>query len=79
MGILYYHISAGKSLSGPVSDVAVAASAQARGGVEHGERGDTGGVSSSQRLDALEEMVFSLEQRLKALEDAAELKLTDRE
>ena len=63
-------------LSGPVSDVAVAASTQARGGAE---RGDSGGVSSGQRLDALEEMVFSLEQRLKALEDAAELRSTEKE
>ena len=64
-------------LSGAVSDVAVALSAPARGGADRsdrGEHGEVGGVSSGQRLDALEEMVFSLEQRLKALEDAVELR-----
>lgn len=68
-------------LSGPVSDVAVAASAQTRGGGDRGDRdrGDAGGVSAAQRLDALEEMVFSLEQRLKAVEDAAELRLPEKE
>lgn len=64
-------------LSGAVSDVAVALSASARGGADRSDRvehGEVGGVSSGQRLDALEEMVFSLEQRLKSLEDAAEPK-----
>ena len=64
-------------LSGAVSDVAVALSASARGGADRSDRvehGEVGGVSSGQRLDALEEMVFSLEQRLKALEDAVELR-----
>jgi len=53
-------------LSGPVSEAAVAA-AQARGGREAVE---TGGASLAQRVEALEEMVFTLEQRLFALEQA---------
>ena len=60
-------------LSGAVSDVAVAAGAQQRGGGgDRADRSEAGGASAAQRLDALEEMVFSLEQRLKSLEDAAE-------
>jgi hypothetical protein len=52
-------------LCGPVSEVAVASSTQSRAG------GDAGGASVVQRLEALEEMVFSLEQRLFALEQGA--------
>lgn len=54
-------------LSGAVSEVAVAAATQARGGREAVE---TGGASLAQRVEALEEMVFTLEQRLFALEQA---------
>ena len=49
-------------LSGAVSEVAGVV--QARGAVE------TGGASLAQRVEALEEMVFTLEQRLFALEQA---------
>jgi uncharacterized protein YceH (UPF0502 family) len=55
-------------LSGPVKEVAVAAS---RGG-ERVEREDTRGVGLAQRVEALEEMVFALEQRLFALESKGE-------
>jgi len=71
-------------LSGPVSEAAVASASgnprlksETRG--TRMESGDAGGVSAAQRLDALEEMVFSLEQRLKALEDAAELRMPEKE
>jgi uncharacterized protein YceH (UPF0502 family) len=50
-------------LSGPVSEAAVVS--QQRGAV------DAGGASLSQRVAALEELVYSLEQRLKAFEQAA--------
>jgi uncharacterized protein YceH (UPF0502 family) len=56
-------------LSGPVSDVAVAASSRQRG--DEG-RVETGGASLAQRVEALEEMVFALEQRLFALETKGE-------
>jgi uncharacterized protein YceH (UPF0502 family) len=56
-------------LSGPVSDVAVAASSRQRG--DEG-RIETGGASLAQRVEALEEMVFALEQRLFALETKGE-------
>jgi len=56
-------------LSGPVSEVTVAAAAHARGGAVSVE---TGGASLAQRVEALEEMVFTLEQRLFALEQAGE-------
>ena len=53
---------------GPVSDVAAASARQSRGvGAT-----EAGGASVVQRIEALEEMVFSLEQRLFALEQAAE-------
>ncbi len=65
-------------LSGPVSEVAVAAaSGSARPkGETRGAREDEGdgGVGLAQRVEALEEMVFTLEQRLFALEQAAEAK-----
>jgi uncharacterized protein YceH (UPF0502 family) len=60
-------------LSGPVSEAAVAGSADPR---IKGERGGAreveaaGGASLAQRVEALEEMVFTLEQRLFALEQA---------
>jgi uncharacterized protein YceH (UPF0502 family) len=53
-------------LSGPVSEVAVAAATHTRGAVAV----ETGGASLAQRVEALEEMVFTLEQRLFALEQA---------
>jgi hypothetical protein len=64
-------------LCGPVSDVAVASSTQMRGG--GGDRAEAGGVSAAQRLDALEEMIFSLEQRLKAVEDVVELRTPEKD
>jgi uncharacterized protein YceH (UPF0502 family) len=56
-------------LSGPVSDVAVAAKQVLRGVQDDKVEG---GASLAQRVEALEEMVFSLEQRLFALERGAE-------
>ena len=56
-------------LSGPVTEVAVAATP--RGG-ERAERVEVGGVGLAQRVEALEEMVFALEQRLFALESKDE-------
>ena len=58
-------------LSGPVTEVTVAAS---RGGGERVEREETGGVGLMQRVEALEEMVFALEQRLFALESKGDEK-----
>jgi uncharacterized protein YceH (UPF0502 family) len=52
-------------LSGPVSEAAVGSPTQSRGG------DDAGGASVVQRLEALEEMVRSLEERLSAVEQAA--------
>jgi uncharacterized protein YceH (UPF0502 family) len=57
-------------LSGPVTEVAAAASS--RGGGERVEREEVGGVGLAQRVEALEEMVFALEQRLFALEAKGE-------
>jgi uncharacterized protein len=59
-------------LSGPVSEVAVASPVQQRGGGDREDRGEAGGASLTQRVEALEDMVFSLEQRLFALEQERE-------
>jgi uncharacterized protein YceH (UPF0502 family) len=56
-------------LSGPVSEIAIAAATHTHG-VAVAE--ETGGVGLAQRVEALEEMVFALEQRLFALEQARE-------
>ena len=64
-------------LSGPVSEVAVAAasgSPRLRSETRGMREEDEGGVGLAQRVEALEEMVFTLEQRLFALEQAAEPK-----
>ena len=62
-------------LSGPVSEVAVASGSPRLRGETRGTREeDEGGVGLAQRVEALEEMVFTLEQRLFALEQAAEPK-----
>jgi uncharacterized protein YceH (UPF0502 family) len=57
-------------LSGPVSEAAVAAHTRGGGAVAV----EADGVGLAQRVEALEEMVFTLEQRLFALEQAAETK-----
>jgi uncharacterized protein len=60
-------------LSGPVSEVAVASSSPSAQPRSAGVAAvEAGGASLMQRIEALEEMVFSLEQRLFALEKAAE-------
>ena len=67
-------------LSGPVSEVAVAAasgSPRLRGETRGMREEDEGGVGLAQRVEALEEMVFTLEQRLFALEQAAEPKMPE--
>ncbi len=64
-------------LCGPVSEVAVAGSGNPRLKSETWgtrEVEGEGGVGLAQRVEALEEMVFTLEQRLFALEQAAEPK-----